>query len=104
MRARVELVPDRDHCIETVARAEYRRCVSRCLGAPGEPDPGLAWRLEVLRRFLEEAPFPRLRAQTDRALRAGLPVRFEVWLAGDRVAYRMVTGAPEGLSRTRSRT
>ncbi len=104
MRARVELVPDRDHCVETVARAEYRRCVSGCLGAPGEPDPGLAWHLEVLRRFLEEAPFPRLRAQTDRALRAGLPVRFEVWLAGDRLAYRMVTGAPEGPGRTRSRT
>ncbi len=96
MSTRVELVPDRDHCIEAVARAEYRRCVSRCLGAPGEPDPELAGRLEVLRRFLEEAPFPRLRAQTDRALRAGQEVRFVVWLAGDRVAYRMLTGPPEG--------
>ena len=53
----VVLVPDADHCIEAVARREHQRCVEASLRR--EPsDPAVGARLEILRRFLEQADFP----------------------------------------------
>ena len=39
---RVELVPELSHCIETVAKNEYRETMAKLLAA-GESDENLTW-------------------------------------------------------------
>jgi hypothetical protein len=91
--AEVMLVPDSDHCIANVARREYRSCVETCLQTelPGQET---ATRLETLRRFLEQADFPRLRRESEPLLRAGRRVRFRVVLDGEVARWRMEEAQP----------
>lgn len=92
--AEVALVPDADHCIETVARNEYRRCVDACLRLD-HLDPELEVRLEILRRFLEQADFRRLRRGSEPRIAAGRPARFLISLDGERARWRIQAEATE---------
>jgi len=81
--AEVALDPDPDHCIETVARNEYRRCLDEFFRMD-RSNPELETRLETLQRFLEQADFRRLRRESEPFIAAGRPVRFLVGLHGER--------------------
>jgi hypothetical protein len=84
----VELVPDKNHCIETVARQEHSRVMEQLLSSK-ETDNELSARLEILRLFLEMADFKKLRSDSDRYLVKGGQVRFNVYLDGDVLKYEM---------------
>lgn len=90
----VVLAPDADHCIETVARNEYRRCVDSCLRLD-RLDPELEVRVEILRLFLEQADFRRLRRESEPLIRAGGSVRFLIHLDEERACWRIEAEATE---------
>ena len=75
----IELVPDIEHCIETVARRE-NAAVSKQLLAPGQRNEELEDKLEILKLFLETADFKKLRAESEKQLIEGKIVRFVVSL------------------------
>jgi hypothetical protein len=86
--AEVALVPDADHCIESVARNEYRRGIDACLRLEGL-SPELEARMEILQRFLEQADFHRLRRESEPFIRAGRRVRFLIGLDGEQARWRI---------------
>jgi hypothetical protein len=88
--AEVVLAPDPDHCIETVARNEYRRCLGEFF-RPDRSNPELEARLETLQRFLEQADFRSLRRESEPLIAAGRPVRFLIGLSGERARWRIET-------------
>ena len=71
---RIELVPDLLHCVQTRARQEHSATMNRILS--GDHSPELERRLELLRAFLEEANFSRLRRESEEHLTQGRKVRF----------------------------
>lgn len=85
----IELVPSLSHCIETVAKEEFREAVDQCLRT-SEPDAALEERVETLRLFLETADFRALRQESESYLTQGRPVRFILWREGKAVGYRML--------------
>ena len=70
----IELLPDLSHCVQTRARQEHAAAMSRILS--GDESPGLEGRLELLKAFLEEADFGRLRKQSEAHLVQGRKVKF----------------------------
>ena len=70
----IELVPDLIHCVQTRARQEYSATMSQIMS--GDSSPGLEPRLELLRAFLEEADFSRLRRESEEHLTQGRKVKF----------------------------
>lgn len=86
--AEVVLTPDPDHCIETVTRNEYRRCINEFFRSD-RSNPELEARLETLQRFLEQADFRRLRRESEPSITAGRPVRFLIGLHGERSRWRI---------------
>ena len=86
--AEVVLAPDPDHCIETVARNEYRRCMDEFFRSD-RSNPELETRIEILQRFLEQADFRRLRRGSEPSIAAGRPVRFLIGLHGERARWRI---------------
>ena len=70
----IELLPDLSHCVQTRARQEYAATMSRILS--GDESPELEQRLELLKAFLEEADFSRLRRESEAHLTQGREVRF----------------------------
>jgi hypothetical protein len=70
----IEILPDLSHCVETRARQEYTATMSRIMS--GDESPGLEPRLELLKAFLEEADFSRLRRESEEHLTQGRKVRF----------------------------
>jgi len=92
--AEVVLAPDPDHCIETVARNEYRRCIDEFFRSD-HSNPEFEARLETLQRFLEQADFRRLRRGGEPFITAGRPVRFLIGLHGERVRWRIEAEATE---------
>ena len=71
---RIELVPDLDHCVQTRARQEYAAAMSKMMS--GDMSPELEPRLELLKAFLEEADFSRLRRESEEHLTQGRKVKF----------------------------
>ena len=84
---KIELIPDLENCIETVARREHASTLNRLL-RPGKTDKGLEEKLETLRIFLESADFKQLRAESEKVLTQGKKVAFTVYIDGD-VKYEM---------------
>jgi hypothetical protein len=70
----VELIPDLSHCVQTRARQEHAATMSRIMS--GDESPGLEPRLELLKAFLEEADFSRLRRESEEHLTQGRKVKF----------------------------
>jgi hypothetical protein len=92
--AEVSLAPDPDHCIETVARHEYRKCIDEFIRSD-RSNQELEARLETLQRFLEQADFRRLRRGSEPFITAGRPIRFLIGLHGERVRCRIEADATE---------
>ena len=86
---KVELVPDLEHCIETVAKREHAAVLQQLL-IPGQRNKELADKLEILRCFLETADFKKLRAESEQQLIEGRAVRFVVYLKNGIPEYEMI--------------
>lgn len=78
----IVLEPDLSECIETKAKKEYDRILSRLL----KGEEGMEEELEALRIFLSSADFPRLRAEYEKYLVEGKRVLFFIGRNGE---YRM---------------
>jgi hypothetical protein len=76
---KIELIPDNEHCIETVARRKYTELLQRLLGN-ATSDTETEEKLETLRLFLEMTDFSKLRSEYEKQLSAGKNVRFTVHL------------------------
>jgi len=70
----IELLPDLSHCVETRAKQEYAAAMSQIMS--GDGSPGLEGRLALLKAFLEEADFSRLRRESEEHLTQGRRVKF----------------------------
>jgi hypothetical protein len=75
---KVEMVPDLENCIETVARKKHAE-LSQALLKNEESDPGTERKVEILGHFLETADFKQLRAESEKMLIEGKNVRFLVY-------------------------
>ena len=84
----IELVPDLDHCIETVARLEYRRSVEEYL-RQGGGNQELEAKIELLRQFLEVANFHRLRRESEKHLVKGKKVKFVIQGHEGKLTYKL---------------
>ncbi|MDD5037780.1 MAG: hypothetical protein PHN78_00440 [Dehalococcoidales bacterium] len=78
---RIELVPDLDHCIETIARRKHAELTQILLGSEAG-DTEAEEKLDILKLFLETADFRKLRSKSERQLIDGRNVRFTVYLEG----------------------
>jgi hypothetical protein len=88
MMSVIELTPDLSSCIETVTRREYNDA-TRTLLAATSPDETLVEKAEILRLFLENADFRRLRAESEKHLLNGKKVKFIVSLEDGQLNYEM---------------
>ena len=84
---RIELLPDLSHCIETVAKRECQKTVSRLLEGAGSEE--LEQTAELLRMFLETMDFRKLRTESERHLTEGKEVKFVVYLDDGAPKYTM---------------
>lgn len=69
----IELVPNLEHCVQTRANQEYSAGMRRIMS--GDSSPGLEKRLELLKAFLEEADFSKLRRESEEHLTQGQRVK-----------------------------
>jgi hypothetical protein len=76
---KIELVPDLEHCVETLARKKHAK-LTRILLEKEAGDKETEEKLEILRLFLETADFKKLRAESERHLAEGKSVWFTVYL------------------------
>ena len=74
----IELVPTLDHCIETLAKQEYKEALEKLL-ASAEGSIELQCRIEFLRLFLETTDFKRLRSEYEPHLIEGKTVKFVLY-------------------------
>lgn len=84
----VELVPDLDNCIETVAKREYREAMQQYLQTGENRELGA--KIETLRMFLESADFPRLRGESETHLTQGEKVKLTLQLDEGQIRYEMI--------------
>ena len=76
---KIELVPDLEHCIETLARKKHTE-LTQLLLTKEVNNTESEEKLETLRLFLETADFRKLRAESEKHLAKGESVRFSVYL------------------------
>ena len=86
---KVELFPDLEHCIETVAKREHAAVLKQLL-IPGQRNKELEDKMEILRTFLEKADFKKLRAESEKQLIEGRTVRFIICLKNGIPEYEMI--------------
>lgn len=79
---KIELVPDLNHCIETIARKEHAGLVQELLGIEAG-DAEIEEKLEILRLFLETADFKKLRSGYEKQFIEGRDVRFALYIEGN---------------------
>ena len=84
----IALVPDIDHCIETVAKKKHAEIVRQLL-ASGEHNPELLEIVELLKNFLETADFKKLRTESERHLINGRHVKFVIYAVRGAPKYDM---------------
>jgi len=86
----VELVPDLSSCIETVAKREYEETL-QSLMSPEEVGDEIKAKIEILRIFLEETDFRKLRAESEAHLTQGKRVAFVIHLEDGKAKCEMRT-------------
>ena len=86
---KIELIPDISHCIETVAKREYREATAKLLAVPKENNE-LGKRIELLRTFLETMDFRKLRQESEKYLVEGRTVKFIFCLENGAPKYEMI--------------
>lgn len=74
---RIELSPDLNHCIETVAKNEHTILLKQIMSL-GQNDIELEEKFEVLTGFLKTANFKRLRSESEKQLNCGRRVVFVI--------------------------
>ena len=84
----IELIPDISHCIETVAKREYKGTLKQLL-ATAAANKELEEKAEILRLFLQTADFKKLRAESEKWLVEGKAVKFVVYLEDGTAKYNM---------------
>jgi hypothetical protein len=85
----VELEPNLSHCIETLAKREYKQTLSNILKIRTE-DEELSEKLEILRLFLESTDFGALRSQYEKYLEEGKKVKFRIYSTQGKVSYKLL--------------
>ena len=85
---KIELVPDLTHCVETVAKGEYRKTLEKLLTSE-EGNEELQERVEVLRAFLEKMDFKKLRRESEKHLTEERKVKFVVYLEAGNLKYEL---------------
>ena len=88
---RITLVPDTSHCIETVAKMEYREVMHSFLQS-GTVDDYSAEKMDLLHDFLETADFKALRRQSDEYLLEGKDVSFIIYRDKNALKWEMIHG------------
>lgn len=88
---RITLVPDTSHCIETVAKMEYREVMHSFLQS-GTVDDYSAEKMDLLHDFLETADFKALRRQSDEYLLEGKDVSFIIYKDKNALKWEMIHG------------
>ncbi len=91
VREYVVLRPNRDHCIETVARQEHRAVLTELL-ATGNAAPALTAKFELLTLFLKTADFRKLRAETENLRLGNNHAEVTLKLSRGRVSYQIKPG------------
>ena len=88
MRARIELVPELDHCIETAARREFSKSRDEYLQS-GVENKELEGKIELLRMFLDTADFREMRRESEKYLTQGKAVRFILNMEEGKLKYEI---------------
>ena len=76
---KIELVPDSEHCIETVAKRKHAE-LTRILLKSKIVAPEMEEQLLTLELFLTTADFQDIRSESEKYLIAGKQVRFLIYL------------------------
>ena len=82
-----ELIPTLDACVETQAKRMHNQTTSALLKTPD--DTNLQGQLEILRLFLEQADFKKLRVVSEPLLLGGKKVTFTVWREDGKARWHM---------------
>jgi len=85
---KIELIPDLNHCIETVAKNKHAAVLKQLL-MPWKGNKELEEKLEILRLFLGRMDFKQLRAESERQIAEGRRVKFIVYLDNGVSKYEM---------------
>ncbi|MFC1847841.1 hypothetical protein ACFLXV_00825 [Chloroflexota bacterium] len=88
LKARIELIPKLEHCIETTARQEFSKSKDEYLQG-GVENKELEARIELLRMFLYTVDFKELRRESEKLLIAGKTVRFVLYLGEGKLRHEM---------------
>jgi hypothetical protein len=86
----IELAPDLSDCIETVAKREYQETVQSLMSSEDVSDEIKA-KMEILRIFLQETDFRKLRAESEAHLVQGKRVTLVIHLENGKVEHKMYT-------------
>jgi len=84
----VKLHPSTESCVETAAQHRFRDLSQSALRGEKTDDDTME-EIDLLRRFLETADFPRLRAESEGSIREGRKVTFHVFETDGEVRCRM---------------
>jgi hypothetical protein len=82
---KIELEPDLGCCVETLAKREYEKGLREVLN--GKESFELTQKMEVLRAFLEDADFKKLRGEYEPYLTQEKRVRFIMYLEEGKPKY-----------------
>jgi len=82
----ITLEPDLNACIQTLAKRKHEKIVRQLL-TPGEENPELEKKAELLRMFLETTDFRKLRREYEPHLVQGKKVRFLLRVVSDKIEY-----------------
>ncbi|MFC1946032.1 hypothetical protein ACFLW1_02405 [Chloroflexota bacterium] len=85
---KIELVPDMEHCVETLAKRQHGKLEQQILLADGRRNRILEKKLEILGLLLNTADFPSFRAESEQALVEGCQVRYTLYY-DDGLKYEM---------------
>ena len=86
---KVELYPSLSHCIKAVAREELNKAVC-CLLSGENTVSETEEKVEILRLFLENANFEKLRVESEDLLLKGKRVKFVIYLEGSNLKCEML--------------
>jgi len=86
----IEFIPNLEHCVQTLARQEYDR-IMRLLLESDEAYSALGDRLELLKSFLENTDFNKIRSEYEPYLVEGKTIIFRLKPGKDGAEYNWET-------------
>ena len=87
---KIEFEPNLDCCIQTLAKKEYEKGLRELLN--GDENAETAEKMEVLRTFLEDVDFRKLRGEYEPYLTLGKKVMFVIWSEEGKIKYDFKLG------------